>query len=318
MKRRPPNGAERVVPHFLKRLKDYALPIAIVLGIVFYRYISMLALGLPYMIIGMLFFSFLKLSPADLKIGRSQLLVGAVQLALSIGSYYILLPFVPESIAQGAMISFLTPAASASPVMVAILGGSVALSVGYVLLTTLSIAFIAPLFFSVIAPGGEGFFVSVWAILKGVLPIIVTPLVIALGMRFRWPKVQQAILKVPQVAFWLWVVALAVVIAKTVDYMSKEPASEIPTMIWLSVVGLVSCTVQFSIGQWLSRKLVKNSVSLGQPLGQKNSSLGIWMAQTYLNPISGVVVAAYSIWQNSYNAVQLVRHNRRQAGKTGN
>jgi BASS family bile acid:Na+ symporter len=42
-----------------------------------------------------------------------------------------------------------------------------------------------------------------------------------------------------------------------------------------------------------------------QGLGQKNTVLAIWMALTYLNPISSVAPAAYVAWQNTINSLQL-------------
>jgi putative transporter len=37
------------------------------------------------------------------------------------------------------------------------------------------------------------------------------------------------------------------------------------------------------------------------------------MAQVYLNPLSSVAMAAYSIWQNLLNSLQLMRESKRQS-----
>ena len=78
----------------------------------------------------------------------------------------------------------------------------------------------------------------------------------------------------------------------------------IPTMILLGVMGLIACIVQFALGKWLSKRVLGESITLGQSLGQKNSTIAIWLAQSYLNPLSSVAMAAYSIWQNLLNAYQ--------------
>lgn len=80
------------------------------------------------------------------------MIIAVVQLALAIGSYALLSLFAPEALSQGVMLCFLCPAASASPVVIGMLGGNIALAAGYVLYNTVAIAFIAPLFFSYIAP----------------------------------------------------------------------------------------------------------------------------------------------------------------------
>ena len=45
----------------------------------------------------------------------------------------------------------------------------------------------------------------------------------------------------------------------------------------------------------------------GQLLGQKNSAMGIWIANTYLLPLASVFPALYSIWQNLFNSWQMWR-----------
>ena len=46
-------------------------------------------------------------------------------------------------------------------------------------------------------------------------------------------------------------------------------------------------------------------ISGGQALGQKNTILAIWMAHTYLNPLSSVAPGSYVLWQNIINSWQL-------------
>jgi len=48
-----------------------------------------------------------------------------------------------------------------------------------------------------------------------------------------------------------------------------------------------------------------SSITAGQAFGQKNTSLGVWMAQTYLNPMATLGAAAYILWQNIFNSAQL-------------
>ena len=48
-----------------------------------------------------------------------------------------------------------------------------------------------------------------------------------------------------------------------------------------------------------------DSVSAGQALGQKNTVVGIWIALTFLDPLSALAPGAYVIWQNLVNAWQI-------------
>lgn len=292
-------------------LRSLALPLAIAVGIIFYKPLSCLSGLIPYFLVGMLFFSFLKVRPSELRINKVHLILAGVQLLLAIVPYLFLAPWVPSSISQSVMLCFLCPVASASPVVIGMLGGNVSLAAGYVLYNTVAVGFIAPVFFSFIAPVGESFWLSVWHILGGVVPLILIPLIATFLIRRFSPQVHVKLLRYTQVAFWLWVVSLALIIAKVVHYMALEPQSEIPTMIWLALIGLLTCLLQFALGKWLSRKLLHESITLGQSLGQKNTSLAIWMSQAYLNPLVGVSIAAYSIWQNIINSTQLAIYSRK-------
>lgn len=296
----------------MQKLKNYGLPIAMFIGITLSRPLSYFASLIPYLIVCMLFFSFLKLRLRDLHFTSSHLILALLQMGLAMGSYYLLRLFLPESIAQGTFNCFLCPAASASPVIIGLLGGNMAIGVSYVLLTSVGIAFVGPIFFSIVGNSGISFWLSVGTIFSHVMPIVLTPLVLAEALRYGLPRVHGYLLRFSLFSFWIWVVSLALVLAKTVAFMLDEPASEIPTMIGLMVVGLISCLIQFAVGKYLSKKRLGESITLGQSLGQKNSSLAIWMAQVYLDPISSVAMASYSIWQNLINSAQLMLASRKE------
>ena len=55
-----------------------------------------------------------------------------------------------------------------------------------------------------------------------------------------------------------------------------------------------------------------SKVTAGQAFGQKNTTLGVWMAQTYLCPLAALGPAAYIIWQNIFNSIQLLVLGRAQ------
>lgn len=298
---------------FMRRIKDYGLPIAILIGILFYRWLSPLSVAIPYMTVCMLFFTFLKLRPRDLHFAPIHGILALLQIGLALGSYYLLRPLFPESVAQGAFNCFLCPAGSASPVIIGMLGGNIAVGTAYVLLTSIGIAFVGPLLFSLVGEGNMPFWESVINIFVHLLPIVITPLLLAWGLRALVPKWHARLSSLPSVSFWVWVATLAIIIAKTVEFMAQEPRSEIPTMLCLMLVGLIACLLQFGIGKWLSKRFLKESITLGQILGQKNSSLATWMAQVYLNPLSSVAMAAYSIWQNLINSLQLMHESKQQA-----
>jgi BASS family bile acid:Na+ symporter len=105
-------------------------------------------------------------------------------------------------------------------------------------------------------------------------------------------------------SFYIWALSLFIVVGRAVSFILKEPASYIPEMIILALVSLLTCLAQFGIGRRIGAAC-GDKVAGTQGLGQKNTVLAIWMALTYLNPISSVAPAAYVAWQNTINSLQL-------------
>lgn len=62
----------------------------------------------------------------------------------------------------------------------------------------------------------------------------------------------------------------------------------------------------------LQRQQASAIIDASQGLGQKNTVLAIWMALTYLHPVSSVAPAAYVAWQNTINSAQLYFKMRRE------
>ena len=72
----------------------------------------------------------------------------------------------------------------------------------------------------------------------------------------------------------------------------------------IAFAGLVTCCLQFYFGKRIG-SAYNDRISAGQALGQKNTVLAIWMAVTYLNPLSSVGPGSYVVWQNIINSWQL-------------
>ena len=93
----------------------------------------------------------------------------------------------------------------------------------------------------------------------------------------------------------------------------KQDASNYVNEIWMALLALAVCCAQFLAGRRIGRRY-RNKIAGAQGLGQKNTILAIWMAQTYLTPIASVGPAAYVIWQNLINSYQLWAKRHREQG----
>lgn len=286
------------------------LPIAMAIGIIFHDYIGMVAFLSPYLIFIMLLITFCKVSPKDFKVTPFIWALLCVQILGSIAVYLLIAPASP-TIAQGVFICVLCPTATAAPVITGMLGGSITLLATYSLFSNVAVALLAPALFSWIGGNPDISFVeSMATISMRVFPLILSPLALAFLFQAFAPKVHRAIAQRQSLSFYIWAVSLIIVVGNAVSFVMKEPPSMIPEMLLIALGSLVVCCLQFIIGRKIGRKL-GDKISGAQGLGQKNTVLAIWMALTYLNPVSSVGPAAYVAWQNTINSLQLFYKTRK-------
>ena len=80
------------------------------------------------------------------------------------------------------------------------------------------------------------------------------------------------------------------------------------TTAWLLLgiagMSLLLCLVQFAVGRYLGH-FHQRAQEAGQALGQKNTNFAIWIAYTYLNPVSSVGPGCYILWQNIINSIEI-------------
>ena len=298
----------------LKFLKDWILPVAMITGALTYRWIGRLSFLTPYLLFAMLLLTFCKISFKEIRFHPAHLWLLLIQLAGSIGLYYLLLPF-NGVIAQGAMLCVIVPTATAAAVITGMLGGNVGFLATYLLFCNVAVAVAVPVCFTLAGARGDlPFLLSAWQICRRVFPILIFPLFIAIALRYRLPKVHRMLLNIPGLAFYLWVIALTVVTGNTVHFMVSRSDTAFVEEAGLFGVSLLLCCLQFVAGRRIGR-YYGDAVSSGQGLGQKNTVLAIWLAQTYLHPLTALATAGYILWQNIINSYQLWRKNR-QPGRS--
>jgi len=294
----------------LKFIKDWILPIAMITGALTYKWVSHLSFLTPYFLFVMLLLTFCKISFKDIRFHPAHLWLLLIQLIVSICLYYALRPF-DAVIAQGAMLCVLVPTATAAAVITGLLGGNVGFLTAYVLFCNIAVAIAAPVYFSLTGVDETfSFLQSVWYICQKVFPILILPLFVAILLRYLTPKIHKALVSIPQLAFYIWVVALTIVTGNTVKFMLQQSRENFNTELGLLLVSLILCCLQFLVGRRIGRHY-GDAISSGQGLGQKNTILAIWMAQTYLHPLTAIAPAGYILWQNTINAYQLYRKRKK-------
>lgn len=292
--------------HFLHK-KTLVLPLALIGGAVFYQWMGYITFLSPYLIFLMLFITYCKVSVKDLKLGRFEWILLAIQMVMSAGVYFSFL-WLDRIVAQGLLICVFVPTATAAPVITSMLGGSISRVATYSLLCNLTVAMTGPLVLSWAGDHPDMTFMqSFMMILKQVAPLLLLPLVTALLLRYAFPKLHGRIVRMQQLSFYMWAVALFIIVGSCVSFTIKtwSPDNSL-TMIWLAFGALGTCLLQFAVGRKYGRKF-GDPVAGGQGLMQKNTVLAVWLALAYMNPIASVAPAAYIAWQNIINSWQLMR-----------
>lgn len=330
----------------LTLLRTWKLPIAMLLGVAAYfllaavvpsgderpLYTAISHVVQPCLIFTMLTLSFLKVEPRNLKPHRWHVALLAAQ-----GGAFVLCSIAAiaagtfgwsgaKILAEGAMLCFICPTATASAVIVPKLGGSTSGVVTYLVLCNLLISILAPAMLTLVAPTAAlGFWTEATMIMGKVFPLLLCPLLLALVIRHYFPTLMRRMLAIPDLAFYLWLVALALAITVTVRAI-VESDTALAVLVGLAVVSAVCCAAQFWLGRrigsrwqqptkaplpgqergWLPARQ-RSAVTAGQAFGQKNTVFIIWMGLVFLDPVTSVVGGFYSVFHNVVNSWQLYR-----------
>lgn len=294
------------------------LPIAMIGGVVFYKWMGYLTFLSPWLIFVMLFITYCKLDFRDLKPTRGQLILLGVQMLLAAIVYLILCPF-NHTLAEGVFICVFIPTATAAPVITAMLGGSISFVATYSLICNTVVAIIGPIVLAAIADNQSiDFVTSVLMILSKVAPLLILPMVCALGVRHILPGLHQRIVGHQQLSFYIWAVSLFIIVGSCVSFViSHWNENELLTFMLIIVGALIVCVAQYFIGRRVGNSLQRESsynmkVSAAQSLMQKNTVLGVWIAMAYMNPLASVGPASYIAWHNLVNSWQLMRHESKK------
>ena len=328
-------------------IDKYALILSMVVGAAGYPLLRHLTPVLPPMIGVMLFFTFCKVNPLDLRLHRWHWLVLGTQLALTAAVYFGSVALCrclgadAEStamISEGLMMCFIMPTATAAPIIAGKLGGSIQNLTTFTLLSNAATAVIVPAFFPIVHPEGNMTFVAeMLLILQRVAPLLLLPFVAAWLLRLGYDGVQrhkgsdkrfELARTWAQIPFYIWTCTLAILMGDITYNLINAEYSWLALVV-LFVGSLIACLLQYKLGQRIGftypapskgkeyKDVVINPaavpttmsgvsrITAGQAFGQKNTTLGVWMCQAFLNPLSAIGPAAYIIWQNAFNSAQL-------------
>lgn len=292
----------------------------------------------PLLIFSMLFLTFIRIEPKDLKPHRWHwwllLIQGGLFTVLGLLAMWIIGRFPGDChdkvvLIESAMLCLICPTATAAAVVTRKLGGDVPGITTYIILINLLTALLVPLIVPLFHPlGVTDFWTGFSMIMAKVFPLLIAPCLCAWIFRQLAPGAYRYLLRYPDLAFYLWSVGLTLAIAVTTRAIIHS-SMPISLIVWMSLISLMCCVFQFAAGRYVGslykprtrpssgddmamaaveqRGRQIRKVTAGQSLGQKNTLFAIWMSYTFMTPETAIVGGLYSIWHNIFNSWQLYR-----------
>ena len=299
----------------MQKIKSYVLPIAIVLGLLLHEYCAAFNMVVPYIIFCILLLTFTAVDITKLRFKPLFIWIILFQVGVSLGGYALLrVLHVNEIVAEGVLIGVLCPVAASVAVVSTMLGADRVTVTSYTVIGNLMVSIVAPVYFSFIGVNQDMLFLtSFLQILRRIGTVIGLPFFIALALQLCLPKVNRYISRYKGLAFYLWAVALFLTLGQTIHFIFLNGKGNWNSILWLGISALVFCVLQFGLGKWIGSKY-GDTIAGGQLLGQKNSAMGIWMANHYLHPLASVYLAFYSVLQNLFNSLQIWQHDKKRKG----
>ena len=294
-----------------KRIKPFVLPGAIVLGVILHDLCAALAGIVPYLVFSILLLAFSSTELRRLKFERLDLWLMLFQTAASIITYtsFILITD-NETLAQGMMLGALCPVAASVTVVAVILGAKRENTIAYTIAGNLLICVLAPVLFSFIGKDNSmSFCDSFYSIFGRIVTIIGLPFFVMLALQLWVKPVARQLCRYNGISFYLWATALLLTLGQTIDFIIIHGTGHLGTVVGLGFGAIAICLIQLSIGRAIG-KHYDDAIAGQQLLFQKNSAMGIWMANTYLDPLASSFLAFYSIWQNIINSWQIWRKSK--------
>jgi len=267
--------------------------------------------AIRYVLMAMVFTSSLSIDAKSLRPRAAHAALLAANLAAGLLPFLVLRALVPShpSLALAAFFTGIAPSATASPVVTGFLGGDVA----YVLsgFAVSSAGVLAALV--VLLPWATGAGVTpaaVASVAAGVATTVLAPFALAMLVRLVFPGARAFSKKLSTATFALWAATLAILSAMARTFLVSNAGAA--AVFWgAGAVALAQCAAGFTLGRLFAP--AGRETECSQLLGQKNTTLALYLALAYATPPAAIAIVFYVFFQNLWNAWEIFRHDRRAA-----
>lgn len=306
----------------VKFLKNWTLPVAMVMGTIIYLlfanipelepianiYAPMSDTILPVFMFCILFVTFCKVDFRKLIPVAWHLWVGIFQVIFVAIIMAIVLIFHlqgdPLIVAEAILTCIIGPCAAAAAVVTAKLGGSLEEMTTYTFISNFITAILIPICFPMIEKSADiSFMAAFLKIMYEVCIVLLLPMLLAFIVKHGFHNLHRRIICVKDLSYYLWGASLMVVTGTTVKNIVHADTT-LAMLLVIALMGLLTCLLQFAVGRAIGSRFGR-TINAGQALGQKNTAFAIWIAYSYLNPLSSVGPGCYILWQNIINSIEI-------------
>lgn len=292
----------------MQKYKSLVLPIAIVIGLLGHSLWGKMLPVVPYVIFSILTFAFASIDLRKLRPTKLDLWLVAFQAVVSIALYWLgSKVFGNEIVGEGLMMGVLCPVASSVTVVAAMLGAARKRTISYTIVGNLLVSLIAPVYISLTEHHSNvNMFEAMFTIFTHIASVIALPFFLVLFIQLFIPRVSAFLGRYNGISFYLWAIALLLTLGNTIDFIFKDGGKHTMMIVTLAALSIPVCILQFGVGRLIGSRF-GDYVAGGQCLGQKNTAMGIWITNSYLDPLASVLTACYSVCQNLWNSWQIYR-----------
>lgn len=285
----------------MKNLRAILMPIAILLGILIPQ-AHFLSPLMPFLIGIMMFLTFVTKIPPQthgytFKIEIRAFIVSLILIGLlwaAVTAFGL-----PREVLLGGAIIALCPPANAAPAMAKMLGGSASLALKIFLSGNLIACFSIPLIFGYLTGAEASLSEIAWKIFNSIQPIISIPLAFALGLRAFYPELADKAAKFQKYTMAVWTFSVFIILSKAsydiraMGFSDLWNSGKLP---WMAGISLALCLLLFWLGWFCERN--RRPIEGSQSMGQKNTTLVIWISTLYAGPVVALAPTCYVVWQN--------------------
>ncbi len=258
-----------------------------------------------YLIALMMFFSLLKLRPARRPLRREHAVIFLANILLGMGAWALFAFSGCPQEAETAFFTGIAPTGTAAGVVTGLLGGRRDFVISSCAATNLGMALLLPFLIPpVTGTESAGIFLRVAGDLVFVLGL---PFAAAFLCRKAEEGAKWLFGHSGDIAFYLWCVTIFLIISNASSFLrtrSRGPQEAVTA----AAISLALCFLSFFIGRIIGGR--RRFLECAQSLGQKNTTLTLYLALAYASPAAALGPAFYVIWHNSWNAIQLWKRTR--------